>query len=61
MAILVHTFTDGDFPVSLYQHGEDSFKVVYGAHVDNFLNHEEAVKSYGFSVFHSLSCAGLIE
>lgn len=60
MATKVCIFIDGDNPVGLYQHGKDSFKVVYGEEVHNFLTYSEAAKEYGECIMHSLQCAGLI-
>ena len=61
MATFVHTFNDGDVPVSLFQNSVNSFKVIYGAQIKSGLSYAEAAKEYGECVFHSLSCADLID
>lgn len=59
---VIHTFNDGDFPVTLARSNKaNRFDVVYGADVSKGLTYAEAAKAYGECVFHSLACAGKLE
>lgn len=57
----IATFAAGDMPITLYQRGVDSFRVVYGVQVRDRLSYTTAAHEFGECVFHSLACAGLLD
>lgn len=58
---LVHTFSDGDYPVSLYKLNAETFAVEYGCQTSVGLSYSDAAKEYGQCVMHSLACASKLD
>lgn len=57
----IHTFRDGDTPVTVAQNAPDSFRVTYGAQIRSGLPYVAAAHEFGECVFHSLACAGRLD
>ena len=54
-------YTDGDYPVQLYQIGFDRFIVQYGKQVKRTMSYAEAGVEFGLCVMHSAACAGKLD
>lgn len=57
----VHTFADGDHPVTLEQRADGRFRVTYGMQSKDGLEYVVAAHEFGECVFHSLACANKLE
>ena len=51
----------GGYPIKLYQHGRDSFKVRYGMQIDDRLDYGNAAAKIGQAIMHALSCEGKVD
>lgn len=54
-------YTDGDFPVRLYQTGFNRFTVEYGKQVKRTMDYADAGAEFGWCVMHSAACAGKLD
>lgn len=52
---------DHTWPIRLYQHGRDSFRVTYGKQVDDRLTYSGACSKLGQAIMHRLSCDELVD
>lgn len=58
---LIHKFEQFDVAVTLEQHSNGKFRVIYGKEVRDNLSYGAAARELGECLLHSMSCASLLD
>lgn len=58
---LCYMIKNGQYPISIYQHGPDNFRIQYGLQIKDHLSYADAAKEFGECVFHFLACESKLD
>lgn len=59
--IVMQQDIEHQYPVTLWQTGRYTFRVVYGKDIRSSLDYDAAAKQFGFCCMHALTCSGILD